>query len=124
MPRYVDDTEFYFEIVVSKGRGRLTKKTERMLIKIGEEMIKKFDRRYKTQEDKFDCMQQGILSMFQNWKGFNEKRYSSPFTYFPEICKRGIAGGLNQLYQKRNNQETPKMISLSHSNEGKGLHNI
>ena len=124
MPRYVDDTEFYFEIVVSKGKGKLTKKSERMMIKIGEEMIKKFEKKYKNQEDRYDCMQHGILSMFQNWKGFNEKRYSSPFSYFSEICKIGIAGGLNQLYQKRNNQDTPKMISLSHSNEGKGLHNI
>ena len=57
MPRYVDDTDFYFEIVVSKGKGKLTKKSEKMLIKIGQEMIKKFERRYKTDEDKYDCMQ-------------------------------------------------------------------
>ena len=35
-----------------------------------------------------------------------------------------IAAGLNELYQKKNNQTPPKMISLSSSNEGKGLHNI
>ena len=80
--------------------------------------------KYKTSDDKFDCMQQGILMMFQNWNGFNEKKYSSAFPYFSEICKRGIAGGLNVIYQKKNNQESPRMISLSHSNEGKGLHNI
>ena len=84
----------------------------------------KFDRKYKTSDDKFDCMQQGILMMLQNWKLFNEKKYSSAFPYFSEICKRGIAGGLNVIYQKKNNQDSPRMISLSHSNEGKGLHNI
>jgi len=124
MARYVDDIDFYFEIVVSKGKGQLTKKSEKMLIRIGEEMIKKFERKYKSPEDKFDCMQQGILSMFQNWVNFNEKKYNSAFPYFSEICKRGIAQGLKELYQKKNNQETPKMISLSHSNEGRGLHNI
>ena len=41
MARYVDDTEFYFEVVISKGRGKLTIKAEGMMIKIGEEMIKK-----------------------------------------------------------------------------------
>ena len=124
MARYIDDTEFFYEISISKGKGRLTKKAENMIIKIGEEMIKKFERKYKTPDDKYDCMQQGILMMLQNWNLFNEKRYSSAFPYFSEICKRGIAGGLNVIYQKKNNQDSPKMISLSHSNEGKGLHNI
>jgi len=124
MARYIDDTDFYFEILISKGKGKLTKKAENMIIKIGEEMIKKFERKYKTSDDKFDCKQQGILMMLSNWSLFNEKKYSSAFPYFSEICKRGIAGGLNVIYQKKNNQESPRMISLSHSNEGKGLHNI
>ena len=53
-----------------------------------------------------------------------DKKYSSAFPYFSEICKRGIAAGLNTIYQKKNNQESPKMISLNHSNDGKGLHNF
>jgi hypothetical protein len=124
MARYIDDTTFTYEIIISKGKGYLTRKSENMIIKIGEEMIKKFERKYKTSDDKYDCMQQGILMMLQNWQGFNEKKYSSAFPYFSEICKRGIAGGLNVIYQKKNNQESPRMISLSHSNDGKGLHNI
>jgi hypothetical protein len=111
-------------VLISKGRGKLTKNAEKMIIKIGEEMIKKFERKYKTSDDKYDCMQNGILMMLQNWALFNEKKYSSAFPYFSEICKRGIAGGLNVIYQKKNNQDSPRMISLSHSNEGKGLHNI
>ena len=124
MARYIDDTVFTYEIIVSKGKGKLTRNAEKMIIKIGEEMIKKFERKYKTSDDKYDCMQQGILMMFQNWTGFNEKKYSSAFPYFSEICKRGIAGGLNVIYQKKNNQESPRMVSLSHSNDGRGLHNI
>ena len=124
MARYVDDTDFYFEVVISKGKGKLTKNAEKMIIKIGEGMIKKFEKKYKNSDDKYDCMQQGILMMLQNWDLFNEKKYSSAFPYFSEICKRGIASGLNVIYQKKNNQESPRMISLSHSNEGKGLHNI
>ena len=33
-PFYLDDDEFYYEIVLSKGKGFLTKKAEGMLIKI------------------------------------------------------------------------------------------
>ncbi|MCK9415561.1 hypothetical protein M0Q97_02750 [Candidatus Dojkabacteria bacterium] len=124
MARYIDDDEFYFEIKISLGKGKLTKKSEMMIVKIGEEMIRKFERKYKTPDDKFDCMQQGILMMLQNWVSFNDKKYSSAFPYFSEICKRGIAAGLNTIYQKKNNQESPKMISLNHSNDGKGLHNL
>lgn len=124
MAKYINDDEFYFEIKISLGKGKLTKKCEIMMIKIGEEMIKKFERKYKTSDDKYDCMQQGILMMFQNWVSFNDKKYSSAFPYFSEICKRGIADGLNLLYQKKNKQEMPKIISLSHSNDGKGMHNI
>lgn len=124
MARYINDDDFYYEIKISLGKGKLTRKSETMIIRIGEEMIKKFERKYKTPDDKYDCMQQGILMMLQNWRNFNEKKYSSAFPYFSEICKRGIAGGLNVIYQKKNNQDSPKMISLSHSNEGKGLHNI
>lgn len=124
MARYLDDTEFYFEIMISKGRGKLTPKSQKMIILIGERMIQKFENKYKTEDDKFDCMQSGILSMFKNWQNFNEKRYHQAFPYFSEICKRGIAAGLNELYQKKNNQTPPKMVSLSSSNDGKGLHNI
>jgi len=124
MAKYIDDTDLYFEILISKGKGKLTRKAEKMIILIGEEMIKKFDRKYKTSDDKYDCMQQGIMMMLLNWKLFNEKKYASAFPYFSEICKRGIAGGLNVIYQKKNNQEVPRMISLSSANDGKGLHNI
>ena len=124
MAKYIDDDDFYFEVKISLGKGKLTKKCEMMIVKIGEEMIRKFERKYKTPDDKFDCMQQGILMMLQNWVSFNDKKYSSAFPYFSEICKRGIAGGLNTLYQKKNNQDSPKMISLNHSNDGKGLHNL
>ena len=32
MAKYIDDSDFFYEIVLSKGRGKLTKKAERMII--------------------------------------------------------------------------------------------
>jgi len=87
MARYIDDTEFYYEIIISKGKGKLTKKSEKMIIKIGEEMIKKFERKYKTTDDKYDCMQQGLLMMFQNWQGFNEKNIHQLSHIFQKFVK-------------------------------------
>ena len=82
MAKYIDDDQFYYEVILSKGKGKLTRNAERMIIKIGEEMIKKFERKYNTPDDKYDCMQQGMLMMLQNWANFNEKKYSSAFPYF------------------------------------------
>jgi len=124
MANFLDDDELFYEIVLSKGQGFLTKKAERMFILIGENMIRTKNTMYKSQDDKYDCMSQGILMMFQNWRAFNEKKYSSAFPYFSEIFKRGMTSGFNQIIQKKNNQEPPKMISLDSCNDGEGFHNI
>ena len=55
MARYIDDDEFYFEIKISLGKGKLTRKSEKMIIKIGEEMIRKFERKYKIDYFDFGC---------------------------------------------------------------------
>ena len=59
-----------------------------------------------------------------DFKAFNPQHPTTQFGEFVKSCLRQIAGGLNVIYQKKNNQESPRMISLSHSNDGKGLHNI
>lgn len=97
--KYLDNDIFYYEIIISKGKGKLTHKAELCLIKIAYNMIKKFENDYANKEDKYDCLQQGLLMMFQNWRSFDENKYDNPFPYFSEICKRGIADGLSQLYE-------------------------
>jgi len=124
MANYLDDDELYYEIVLSKGKGFLTKKAERMLILIGENMIRKKRHMYKTQDDKDDCLQSGLLFMFQKWMNFNEKKYRLALPYFSEIFKRGMAAGYNELTQKKTNCERVTMISLDSSNDGDGFHNI
>jgi hypothetical protein len=125
MAQYINDLDLYYEIVVSKGKGKLTKKAENMLILIAKNTIRKKKSTYKNQEDMEDCLQQGILRLFENWKGFNEKKYTQSLPYYTEIFKRGIADGHNQIYNKKSyNDDNIKLISLDHSNEGKGLHNI
>ena len=98
-PFYLDDDEFYYEIVLSKGKGFLTKKAEGMLIKIANNFIKRKSDSYKG-DDKNDCVQTGLLFMFQNWNNFNEKKYKTAMPYFSEIFKRGIAQGYNELRNK------------------------
>jgi len=125
MAQYLNDRELYYEIVVSKGKGKLTKKAEVMFILIANNTIRKKQSKYKNSDDMDDCLQQGILRLFENWKGFNERKYTSALPYFTEIFKRGIADGYNVLYNKKSyTDDNIRFISLDSSNDGKGLTNI
>jgi len=124
MANYIDDNELFFEIVLSKGKGILSKKAERMFILIGENMIRRKNNMYKTQDDKNDCLQTGLLYMFEKWMNFNEKKYKMALPYFSEIFKRGMAQGYNELTNKKTNQERVTMISIDSCNDGEGFHNI
>jgi hypothetical protein len=122
--KYLEEDDFYYEIVLSKGKGLLTKKAERMLILIGNNMIIKLKNRYKTEDDKLDCLQSGLLFMFLNWNSFNEKRFKVAMPYFSEIFKRGAADGYNKLLNKKSNQDGISTISLDSCNDGEGFFNI
>ena len=95
---YLNNLHLYKEIIVSKAMGKLTKNAEKMLIAIGKNAIKKFY--YYNPEDKYDCMQNGMMMMFKFWYNFDEVKSTNPFSYFTEIFKRGAAAGYNELYKK------------------------
>lgn len=122
---YLDEDDFYYEIVLSKGKGLLTKKAERMLILIGNNIIIKLRSRYtKNPDDENDCLQSGLLSLFLNWNSFNDKRFKVALPYFSEIFKRGAADGYNKLLNKKSNQDGISTISLDSCNDGEGFFNI
>jgi len=121
---YLSNKELYYEVIVSKAQGRLTRKSEKMLELLAKRTIKKM--RYWNVDDRFDCYQSGLLDMFDNWYNFNEEKSKNAFAYFTEIFKRGMAKGFNELYKKKGSNEdfTPQVFSLSSINDGQGMHNI
>lgn len=112
MANYLEDSELCYEIIVSKGKGKLTPKAERMLILIAENFMRTQERKYKNKDDRNDCFQQGLLMVFQNWKLFNEKKFKKTFPYFTEICKRGVADGYNKIINKKPNRDNVRTISI------------
>lgn len=125
MAKYLEDRDLYYQLVISKGRGKLTRQAQEMLILIANNTIRKKERNYNNMDDRNDCIQQGLLHMFQNWKNFNPKKYDTAFPYFTEIFKRGLADGINIINNKKNyNDDKVIMISIDRANEGNGLHNI
>jgi hypothetical protein len=125
MANYLDDRELYYEIIISKGKGKLTKRASDLLILIAKNVIKKKERSYPSSEDKEDCLQQGLLHIFSNWKSFNHLRFSSPFNFYTEIFKRGLVDGFYLINNRKSYQDDViKMISIDRSNDGKGLHSF
>jgi hypothetical protein len=124
MAKYLEDSELYYEIVLSKGKGELTNRAKDMLILVGNNVIRKKEKHYKSDDDRNDCLHSGFLMVFKNWMNFDEKRYKHALPYFSEIFKRGMAFGLKEIYNIKTNKEHIQMISIDRSNDGKGLHNI
>lgn len=123
MEYYLNNKELYYEAIVCKATGRLTKKMEFMLELLAKKTIKKM--RYYNNDDKMDCYQSGLLDMFQNWYNFNEEKSVNAFAYFTEIFKRGICRGYNDLYKKKGDADHQIMvISLEGSNDGHGIHSL
>lgn len=120
---YVNNKDLYYEIIVSKATGRLTRKAQNMLIKIADGVITKF--RYNNPDDKHDCYGYGIEMMLTNFLGFNEEVTRNPFAYFTEICKRGITFQFNKLTKMKGDSDgSIKTISLDYKVDGRSPFNL
>lgn len=125
MAKYLDDSDLLYEIILSKGKGDLSKKAVNYFRLIGENAIRKFEGYYKNEDDKMDCLQSGFLHMLIGWKNFNEEKYSLALPYYTEIFKRGIADGHNLIKNKKSYQEGYwKMVSLDNNSSGCGTYSI
>jgi hypothetical protein len=120
---YLDSKKLYIEIVVSKAQGKLSPSAALMFELLAKNTIRK--KRYRSNDDKMDCYQSGLLHMYQNWYNFNEEKSTNAFAYFTEIFKRGLASGFNEIYKKRgDNDNAVRLISIEGSNDGNGLHSL
>ena len=125
MANYLEDVDLYYEIVLSKGKGYLTRKAEHYIQLIAQNTVRRKIKDFRDEDEMKDSLQNGILIMLENWMNFNEKRFKYALPYFTEIFKRGSAAGVNECRNKKSYQkERIRFISLSSSNDGKGLHHL
>lgn len=118
----ISNKELYYEIIVSKAQGFLTKRAMDMLIELGARAIKK--NQYFCEEDEFDCLQTAYYVIFNNWYNFDEDKGNNAFAYYTEIFKRGTTRGLNEIHNKKGILTKVKVFSIESSNNGMGLHSI
>ena len=119
----INNRDLFIEIYVSRGMGRLTPEAKNMLVLLAERAIRRMP--YYNVDDRNDCIQTGLLNMFQNWYKFNPDKSANAFAYFTEIFKRGIAQGFNELYKRKGdpNNET-KIYHINSMNDGEGMFNV
>ena len=110
-------------MVVSKAQGKLTNNLKLMFELLAKRAIKKM--RYFNNDDRQDCYQSGLLSLFTNWYHFDIDKTSNPFAYLTEIYKRSLAQQYNSLYKKKgDNEHKIRLISINSANDGQGMYSL
>lgn len=109
--KYLSATSLTYEIIISKGKGKLTKDAENMIILLAERISRKLP--YYNEDDRNDCKGEALYMMLKNWKGFDEYKFDNAFSYMTEICKRGFSKGLRELNGTDWRGESMKTHSLS-----------
>jgi len=96
---YINDSELLYEIIISKGKGKLTKRAQFLLIQLGENILPKLVRNLYGNSDNvdliYDIKMNGITKLLTYWKTFNHYKYDKCIPYYTEIFKRGAAEGYN-----------------------------
>ena len=125
MANYLEDSDLYYEIILSKGLGKLTRKAEYYFELIATNTIRRLLYKYKYGEMD-DCLQHGMLKLFSNWFSFNEKRFKYALPYFTEMFKRGTTEGYNEFHNRKPHQKDKyiKYVSIDSINDGSSMQNI
>lgn len=125
--KQVNKKELLYEILISKGSGKLTRKAENLILLL----CKKAMKRTSNEEydlDYHDYLQTAYLVIFQNWWKFNPSVTNNAFAYYTEMHKRAIAEAKKDIYDlkglSKEDQKKTKSISLNSSNNGQGLFNL
>lgn len=101
--KYLSNKDLYCEILVSKAKGKLTPRAAQMLMLLGKKLQSKMY--YKNSDDKKDCLQEAMLSVFKFWYNFDELKGDNAFAYYSEVIKRGLAQGWNKMYRLKGDKD-------------------
>jgi len=66
---YLNNKDFFDEMVLSLEQDKLTSNAEKMLILLAERTINRM--KYVNEDDRMDCLQFAILDLLKYWRNFN-----------------------------------------------------
>lgn len=102
-----------YEVLISKGKGKMTEELKLMMVKIADRTMLVLKSRYENSDDYYDVYMDGLVRLYMMWNSFDEKRYDKALPYYTEVFKRGVAESYNKLIQKSWDYDAPNIISIN-----------
>lgn len=112
---YLVDRQLFKELIISKGKGKLTPKAARLIILLCDNAWHKFHYRYiYMPENGYDVYMYGLEQVLNKWKLFDHKKYDKCMPYITEIFKRGVVMGFSLIVLKKKNwvDETQSFLRM------------
>lgn len=112
---YLNDRQLFKELIISRGKGKLTNKGGRMIILLCDNIWRKFHYRYiNMPENGYDVYMYGLEQVLKNWKIFDYNKYDKCMPYLTEIFKRGVSLGFSHVVLKKKNwvDETQSYVRI------------
>ncbi len=122
---YLRNKELLEEIRLSKDQDELTRKAQNMLILLTKKVNMKF--KYVNTQDREDCIQTALLTVFSKWRSFNPEKSSNAFAFYTEVIKRAHAKGYGDLYYNRVKGDMERkavFMSLDTGNDGESMYSF
>lgn len=109
--RYIQKNILLYETILSKGKGKPTKKLEAMFLKLSKGVFAK--RRVEAWDADLqkDVYQHGFMVLWTKWQSVNEKKFDDRiFNYYTEVLKRGFADGYNVSVLRKKHGKDPDLF--------------
>jgi hypothetical protein len=103
---YVNSHDLYFETVVSKGRGKCSKKLNEYLYKIADGVSEKFrgiNSTHQKNNISDDQLSEAYLALAERWQMVNLEKVNNVLPYYSEIAKRSCASTYHMLVNNLKN---------------------
>lgn len=111
---YLKNAPLQKELIISKGKGKLTFLGEQYLMLIAKNVSHKFEPFYIGMNDNFyDCKMEATFVLFQQWRKYNVTM-DNPLSYMTEIFKRAMSGAHAKVVLRKGHyaQDTIEYIRL------------
>jgi DNA-directed RNA polymerase specialized sigma24 family protein len=87
----------------SRAQDQLTNEAVNIFLRMAKELSRVL--KYKFEDDREDCIQEGLVSVLKYWRNFDINHPNcNPFAYFTQILKHGMAKGFKDLQRSGNKQ--------------------
>ncbi len=107
---YLTNDELLFELIICKGKGKISKKLIGYFVMISENIVNKLH----EQEYYDDQIGESILYLMERWNYANIEKYpDNVFSYYSEISKRSMTQIWNKYNHKSNNKKYPGIYVVS-----------